>query len=238
MPKTRNKIPLTETQERILSTLYECGPLGTGELEKYTGLDNETILDNCRELMKQGLILDKENQKGKYRIVNESKIPVFLSFRARNRAFVTDIINDIFSSSSQQQQKDLLEDFSNKIGIFILHVLIQSLRPDGPSWTARAVDKSKSNDPRMKNLDLLRKTWLIDTISPNFIFEQFNKYFNKGQQPQPQNYHEFAKKFESTFPDIYKMIEERETAGIYQESDKDLQNYWDRRNKNKIKSDD
>jgi hypothetical protein len=207
LPKTRYEIPLTETQERILSALSEYGPLGTGKLEQYTGLDNETILINCRELIKQDLILDKENQKGKYRLVNKSKIPTFLSFKARNRSFVTDIINDIFSPS-QQEQQDLLEEFSNKIGIFILYVLIESLRPDGPSWTAKAVDKSKGNDPRMKNLDLLRKTWLIDTIDPNFIFEQFNKYFN-NQQPQPQNYQDFIKKFESVFPDIYKMIEEK-----------------------------
>ena len=227
MPKTSNKkILLTETQERILFTLYEYGPSGTGELEKYTGLDNETILDNCRELIKQGLILDKENQKGKYRLVDKFKIPVFLSFRARNRSFIMNIIEDIFSSSQQKE----LKDFSYKIGIYILYVLIESLRSDGPSWTAKAVNKSKSNDPRMKNLDLLRKTWLIDTINSNFILEHFNKYFSNEQQ----NYQEIINKFESTFPDIYKMIQEREVAGIYQENDTGLKDYWDRRNKNKI----
>jgi hypothetical protein len=209
LPNTK-KI-LTETQERILYTLYEYGPLGTGELEKHSGLDNETILINCKELIKQRWILDKENQKGKYRFVDKSKIPEFLSFRTRNRLFITNIMEDIFSFTQQKG----LKDFTNKIGIYILYVLIESLGPDGPSWTAKTV--KPGNDPRMKNLDLLRKTWLIDTIDYKVILEQFNKYFIDNQQ-QLQNYQQLTEKFESIFPDIYKVIEERVVAGIYQES--------------------
>jgi hypothetical protein len=37
---------------------------------------------------------------------------------------------------------------------------MESLRPQATSWTTKEI---KTKDPRMKNMDLLSKTWLTDT---------------------------------------------------------------------------
>ena len=62
-----------------------------------------------------------------------------------------------------------IQDFSNKIGTYISYVLLEATRPDGP-WTTHGF---KTNDPRMKNWELLRKTWLTDIIDQNFILQIF-----------------------------------------------------------------
>ena len=185
----------TPTQELILDSLYKHGHLGINELTKYSNLNRETVRFNCRKLVKYGWIYDRgKSQKGKYRLVEQSKIPVFLTFRARNRSFVNNIIKDILSSTTNQ---DLLQDFPNKIGIYILYVLIESLRHDGSYFTTKGF---KTKDPRMRNINLLRETWITDTLDPNFLIQQFNKYTNN------LNHQELLQMFESTFPEIYNKI--------------------------------
>ena len=72
----------TPTQELILDSLYKHGHLGINELTKYSNLNRETVRFNCRKLVKYGWIYDRgKSQKGKYRLVEQSKIPVFLTFR-------------------------------------------------------------------------------------------------------------------------------------------------------------
>lgn len=187
------------TQELILNSLYEHGPLGTGKIAYYTNLDRETIRFNCRKLVKQGWIYDREkSQKGKYRLVEQSKIPVFLSFRTRNRSLKTKILHDIFSDNNNSLKS--LDDFSKKIGIYISYILLEATRPSGP-WTSKGF---KTNDPRMKNIDLLRETWLSDTIEHNCLSEQFVRYFSSNSNNQ--NYKELTQMFESSFPNIYRKI--------------------------------
>ena len=185
----------TPTQELILDSLYKHGNLGINELAKYSNLNRETVRFNCRKLVKQRWIYDRgESQKGKYSLVEQSKIPAFLTFRAGNRSFVNNIIKDIFSSITNQ---DLLLDFTNKIGIYILYVIIESLRPDGLYFTTKGF---KTKDPRMQDIDLLGETWITDTLDPNFLIKQFKKYINN------LNHQELLKMFESTFPEIYNKI--------------------------------
>jgi hypothetical protein len=52
----------------------------------------------------------------------------------------------------------------------------------------------------MKNIGLLRETWITDTLDPNFLKKQFNKYINN------LNHQELLQMFESTFPEIYNKI--------------------------------
>jgi hypothetical protein len=205
---------IVEAQELILLNLYEHGPLGTGELSEYTKLDDETVLINCKKLVKQGLIHDKETKKkGKYRLDESAKLPEFLSYRARNRSFAVKILKDIFSSNDNNHNNNnesiikSFDDFSKNIGIYISYILLESTRPGGP-WTVKRLKQTTTtttdDDYRMKDIDLLRETWLTDTIDPNFLIEQFKKYFidNSNQN----NYQELVEKFESAYPDIYKKI--------------------------------
>lgn len=92
-----------------------------------------------------------------------------------------------------------IQDFSNKIGTYISYVLLEATRPEGGAWTAHGF---KTNDPRMKNLELLRKTWLTDIIDQNFILQIFLQKYAL----EKFNYQTLLQMFESTFPDIYKKI--------------------------------
>lgn len=191
---------LLTSQEKILTALFEHGgELSTGEIWKiwkHTKLNLETIKINCNILIKKGLIYDKENNKSKYRLVDSTKLPTFLSFRTRNKTWSMQIMKDLFSeSSSSTTQQNKQQQFANNIGMYILSVLIERTSPEGP-WTA--INRYKSmieNDPRMKNIDLLRDTWLLDTIDHHFLIEQFNKYVNNDNQ----TYQELLQIFESTF---------------------------------------
>jgi len=185
---------LLTSQEKILTALFEHGgELSTGEIWEHTKLNLETIKINCNILIKKGLIYDKENNKGKYRLVESTKLPTFLSFRTRNKTWSIQIMKDLFSFSTTQQNKQ--QQFANNIGMYILSVLIERTSPEGP-WTA--INRYKSmveNDPRMKDIDLLRDTWLLDTIDHGFLIEQFDKYVNNDNQ----TYQELLQTFESTF---------------------------------------
>lgn len=160
-------------------------------------MDDETILINCNKLVKQGWIYDKQDKygkyskHGKYRLVEHHKIPSFLTFRSRNRLFKTRLLHYIF-----KQNGNSFDDISKNIGIYLLYILIETLRPNGPNTT----EWLDSKDPRINNKDLLRDTWLKDTIDPNLILEHITKYSNL------YDYHELIKMFECTFPGVHKKI--------------------------------
>jgi hypothetical protein len=182
-------------EEMILVHLSQR-PLGTGELVKKLNVkEDETILLNCRKLIEKGLIYDKETRKkGKYTIVENPKIPAFLMYRARNRSLKFKILNDIFPSKNYTTDFD---DFVKNMGIYISYVLLEATRPAGP-WTVNWI--KSSNDPRMKNIELLRETWLDDMIDQEQFFDQFLSLKSNT------DYQELVKKFESSFPDIYNKI--------------------------------
>lgn len=185
------------SEEKILNAFLEHGDrLGTGELAHITGLEDDTILPNCKKLIKKGLLYDKEkSQKGKYRLVNPTKLPTFLIFRNRNKTEATKTMKDLFFLSSSSIKQNKQEQFANNIGMYILYVLIERINPEGP-WTSDRFKSMIENDPRMKNLDILRDTWVADTIDSNFLIEQFDKYVNN----ENQTYQELVQTFESTFP--------------------------------------
>ena len=182
-------------------------PLGTGDLVKKLDVkDDETILLNCRKLIAKGLIYDKETKKkGKYTFVKNSKIPAFLMYRARNRSLKFKILHDIFPSTNKNESIKSLDDFSKNIGIYISYVLLEAIKPGGP-WTSKGFE---TNDPRMNNIDLLRETWLEDTIDQESFFKQF---LLLGKYNDDNNYQELVKKFESIFPKIYRKIVFHEQA--------------------------
>jgi len=244
---------IVEAQELILLNLNERGPLGTGELSEYTKLDDETVLINCKKLIEKGFIHDKETKKkGKYRLNESAKLPEFLSYRARNRSLKVKILHDIFSSSTNNGNIKSVDDFLKNIGIYISYVLLEATRPGGP-WTVNGIKTSK--DPRMKNIDLLRETWLDDMIDQEQFFEQFLLLKSNT------DYQELVKKFESSFPDIYNKIrfhegiaevrrlkkkQNKKPVSTISSAEKELedydtvgfQDYFDRKKKNKIQSDD
>ena len=183
------------SQDKILRAFLERGEqLSTKELTEITGLEDDTILPNCKKLIKKGLIYDKPNQKGKYRLIDPTKLPTFLIFRNRNKTEATKTMKDLFFLSSSSIKQNKQEQFANNIGMYILYVLIERINPEGP-WTSDRFEKIE-NDPRMKNLDILRDTWVADTIDSNFLIEQFDKYVNN----ENQTYQELVQTFESTFP--------------------------------------
>ena len=185
---------LLSSEEKILRAFLEHDEqLSTRELTEITGLEDDTILPNCKKLIKKGLLYDKPNQKGKYRLVESAKLPTFLLFRNRNKTEATKIMKELFFPSSSIKQNKL-EQFANNIGMYILYVFIERISPEGP-WTSDRFKSMIENDPRMKNMDILRDTWILDTIDSNFLIEQFDKYVNNDNQ----SYKELLQMFESTF---------------------------------------
>jgi hypothetical protein len=254
------------SQEKILRAFFEHGSsLGASELSTHTGLNIDTISPNCKILIKKGVLYDRPNRKGKYRLVESAKLPTFLNFRSRSKTWSMQIMKDLFSSSSTIQ-REKFEQFANNIGMYILYVLIERTGSEGP-WAAYKFKPMIENDPRMKDIDLLRDTWLIDTINPSFLVELFDKYVNNNNQ----TYQELLQTFESISPDIYNKIVFHEQADkmrevrknekkdkkqkpeifeedltneeiedrdieIYDEPENSLQKYWGKRNKDKIES--
>lgn len=246
---------LLSSEEKILDAflkhLKHGDRLGTGELAHITGLEDDTILPNCKKLIKQGLLYDKEkSQKGKYRLVDPAKLPTFLLFRNRNKTESEKMMKELFFPSSSIKQNKF-ERFASNIGVYILHVLIERTNPEGP-WTSDRFKSKIDKDPRLKNNDILRDSWILDTIDPSFLIEQFDKYVNN----ENQTYQELVQIFESTFPnkilfheriDKLRKIKKNEKKNekeieksedeIYDEAES---GYWDsvnKRKKNKIKSD-
>lgn len=221
-----DKDHIPTSQDKILIALFEYGgELSTEEIHGYTGLNRETIKINCKILVKKRSIYDKDkNPKRKYRLVEPAKLPTFLSFRTRNKTLSMQIMKDLFSSSSSTTQQKKQEQFAKNIGMFILYVLVERTSPEGP-WTSDRFKAMIENDPRMKNIDLLRDTWLLDTIDHHFLIEQFNKYVNNDNQ----TYQELLQIFESTFSNSNKIL-------FHERVDK-MRKSRKNEKKNKIKSD-
>ena len=246
---------LLSSEEKILDAflkhLKHGDRLGTGELAHITGLEDDTILPNCKKLIKQGLLYDKEkSQKGKYRLVDPAKLPTFLLFRNRNKTESEKMMKELFFPSSSIKQNKF-ERFASNIGVYILHVLIERTNPEGP-WTSDRFKSKIDKDPRLKNNDILRDSWILDTIDPSFLIEQFDKYVNN----ENQTYQELVQIFESTFSNSNRILFHQRIDKLRKEKKKQnkkplsitseeledydtegLENYFDKRNKNRIKSD-
>ena len=104
----------------------------------------------------------------------------FCYLESRNKTESMKIMKDLFFPSSSIKQNKL-EQFANNIGMYILYVMIERINPEGP-WTSDRFKSMIENNPRMKNMDILRDTWVLDTIDPNFLIEQFDKYVNNDNQ--------------------------------------------------------
>lgn len=115
-------------------------------------------------------------------------------FRNLNKTWSTQVLKGLFFPSSSSIKQNKQEQFASNIGMYILYVLIQRIRPEGP-WTSDRFKSMIENDPRMKNMDILGDTWILDTIDSNFLIEQFDKYVNN----ENQSYQELVQIFESTF---------------------------------------
>ena len=203
----RNKRKNTKTQGLILDILNRNGPQSTRELKDSIRCDDETILINCKKLVKQGWICDKENKHGKYRLEEESKVPAFLKIQTRNIMFSKRILDYMFKLNSQKENG--LKYLANGIGSYILYILIESLNKEGP-WTAKYLN---SKDPRRydKNkgkilinetwLRDLKENWLKDTIDTNYILDLFVDNYGKIYE-----YEKLLDMYEFSCPDIYNKI--------------------------------
>lgn len=191
----------------ILDILNRSGPQTTRELKDSIDCDDETILINCRKLVKQGWIYDKENKHGKYRLAEESKVPAFVKYQSRNILFSKRMLDFMFKLNSKKDNG--LKNLANEIGSYVLYVLIESLNTEGP-WTAKHLN---SKDPRRfdKNkekilmneawLQELKENWLKHTVDINYILNLFMEYYGKSYE-----YNELIKMFEVNCPKVFNGI--------------------------------
>jgi DNA-binding Lrp family transcriptional regulator len=190
----------------ILFCLNRNGPQSTKELVKDVECDDETILNNCKKLVKQGWIYDKPNKQGKYKLVEESKVPSFLTFQTRNIMFSKRVLNHIFNPISKRQEEEGgFNKIACSIGSYILYVLIETLNEQVP-WTARGFNYrdprkyDKNKEKLLINESWLRElkdSWLRDTIDLNFILEFLTKKYGN-------DYEKLLDLYESSCPDMYK----------------------------------
>lgn len=233
--------------------------LNTNDLTKITGFHRDTIYSNCKELMERGYI----NKNGKYgtyyltlKAFNKPDLRG-LNFarevtKIMRRYGISFILEKEIQSLFDKKYSDLtviqqqILSLSLSMGAYITYVFLQSKNPN--DWIFSSLSDNKEKwDKGMSALseqekDEVIRLWVKNAVNPLYLLMQF-KRLNIIKR---HDFEKLIKSYEKVFPDLYKQFEdinrkmnnepekERTDEEIYGEFESGLQEYFDRRNKNKI----
>ena len=121
-------------RRRIIESILESEPNGKSrnELSQDTGLNAETVTENCKQLQYYGWIF-KKNKQAKYHITDDVYgYPELIGHSFGREAIGTiwdDIRRELLRSGEAITEQQLLREFASRLSETIVYILIQSLSP-------------------------------------------------------------------------------------------------------------
>jgi hypothetical protein len=258
---TDTNVGITPSKSRILDLIAENNnELTTTDLVKQTGLHRDTVYVNCKELIEEGYI-NKRGKKGTYYLTlkafnqpnlrgqNFARLAT-RRMRMHGVPFITipemqSLFDKKYSDFKDIKQEQILS-LVLSIGAYVTYTFLQTKNPN--DWIFSSLTDNKEKwDKGMDALsaqekDEVIRSWVKSAVNPLYLLMQF-KRLNIVKR---YDFDKLIKSYSQVFPDLYKQFEdinkkmnesqtERSDEEIYGEFESGLQ---DKRNKDKIKSDD
>jgi hypothetical protein len=238
-----------QNKEKILVCLINAHPEGksTFELTQDTELDRDTIHEHCRFLSKQGLIIKKGGRRGKYYLTNKiSDDPGLRAYWFNHiamqnfwnmKAHKNNSFCKLNSSDNNREylDRESLFVFANNIGAYIIHVMIEAVRPNKTTLNLKGADCSKEFFISGSYKDDIARRWIEKAINPQSILHEFEKLqcVKRGlrkytdvadpldrsfsfHEMDKGNFKKLTEAFANTFPDMCEKLEDIRKGLKYQ----------------------